>query len=218
MRCTGHVFFNFLFNVWLVYVNSTVMYTLVHLKWHGHQIEFKYFDKNGYFWIGTSTGFWTFKISLCWGALISIFQAVKVKTYGRNKKYWKCLQNHSLIISNTILKWSRLHSNRFLWTSKPYLRAADKFYCFSAAFSRYLSKKCYFSNMFSPNPRGKWQWRQLIRNILKIRKPWEILIYCSFKTVNFCPNIQRDPVPLNPPMQNKVYISRHNTISLILKI
>ncbi len=34
---------------------------------------------------------------------------------------------------------------------------------------------------------------------LKIRKPWEILIYCSFKTVNFCPNIQRDPVSLNPP-------------------
>ncbi len=40
-----------------------------------------------------------------------------LKTFGRNNNYWRCLQNHSLILSN-YFKWFHLHSNRFLWTSK----------------------------------------------------------------------------------------------------
>ncbi len=42
-----------------------------------------------------------------------------------------CLQNFSLLLSSTFLKGSHLHSNRFLWTSKRYSRAGNKFYCFS---------------------------------------------------------------------------------------
>ncbi len=56
--------------------------------------------------------------------------------YRRNNNYWRCLQNCSYIkysTIGTILKWSHLHFNRFLWTSKPYSRAANKFYCFSTS-------------------------------------------------------------------------------------
>ncbi len=149
-----------------------------------------------------------------------------MKTYGRSNNYWRFLQNHSLIHPNTILKWSHLHSNRFPWTSKPYSRAANKFYCFSAVFDMFFSNlekyigvymhsrnsedckeiqqiysisiKCYFSNMYSPKPRGKWQWQHLVREAFKkFKNQQDILIYYT-RTVNFCPNIwilSRDPVP-----------------------
>jgi hypothetical protein len=61
------------------------------------------------------SNFWK---SLRWSVLIAIFHAVKEKTYGRNNNYESCLQNWSLILSNTILKWSHIHSNRFLCMNK----------------------------------------------------------------------------------------------------
>ncbi len=65
-------------------------------------------------------------------SLLQFFHKVKVETFGRNNNYWKCLQNHILILSNSILKCSHRHSNRLLWSSKPCSRAANIFYCFSA--------------------------------------------------------------------------------------
>jgi hypothetical protein len=54
------------------------------------------------------------------------------------------------------------------------------------------------SNMFSPKPHGKWQWRHIVR-----RAFWKCENQTSFlfiiRTVNFCPNILilcLDPVPL----------------------
>ncbi len=45
-------------------------------------------------------------------------------------------------------------------------------------FSRYLSNRCYFSNMFSTKPLGKWQWRHLIWGaIWKVKKLVEFLIF-----------------------------------------
>jgi len=71
-------------------------------------------------------------MSPCWYVLIAIFHAVKVKKYRRNNNYWRmrCLQNWSLILSNTILKWSHIHSQRFLWTTKQTIfEGREKFYC-----------------------------------------------------------------------------------------
>ncbi len=50
----------------------------------------------------------------------------KIKTYWINNTYWRFLQNHIYTLPDTILKWPRLHSKRFLWTSKTSLRSADK--------------------------------------------------------------------------------------------
>jgi len=70
-------------------------------------------------------------MSRCLSVLFVIFHSVNVKIYGRNNNNWRWLQNCSLLLSNTFLKWSHLHSNRFLWTSKRYSRTGNKFYCFS---------------------------------------------------------------------------------------
>jgi hypothetical protein len=40
-------------------------------------------------------------MSLSLAVLFAIFHAVKVKTYGRNNNFGRCLQNRSLLISNT---------------------------------------------------------------------------------------------------------------------
>ncbi len=77
------------------------------------------------------------------------------------------------VFSNTILKWSHLHSNRF-------------------------------SNLFSPKPHGKWQWRHLIRGSFWKFKNQERYLFPS-RTVHFRLNIWiifRDPVPLRLTMVN----------------
>jgi hypothetical protein len=43
-----------------------------------------------------------------WAVLLAIFHSVKVKTYGRNNNNWRYLQNRSIILSNSMLKWPHL--------------------------------------------------------------------------------------------------------------
>ncbi len=109
--------------------------------------------------------FLTFIMSLCWSVLVAIFHAFNEKTYGISNNYWRCLQNWILVpvdTSTTIVKWSQIHSNRFLWTSKPYSRAA-KFFTVSPRslnivvfnhFEKYIGAKA----MEYRRNQDFWQW------------------------------------------------------------
>jgi hypothetical protein len=136
--------------------------------------QFKYFDK-----MDTSIGlnknlYWFLKMSLCWAVLFAIFHVGKVRTYGRNIKYWRWLQNRSLILSNTISKWSHLHSCRFLWTSKQYLRATRKFYCFSTVLERS------FSNFDTYIGVGTWSTPEF-NNVLTRVRPFRLKFFIAYK-------------------------------------
>ncbi len=64
--------------------------------------------------------------------------------------------------------------------------------------SRYLSNACYSSNIFSPLPHGKWQWRHLIRGIFWNFNNHQIFLLIQ-RTSIFYPYIwilSRDLVPL----------------------
>ncbi len=70
------------------------------LKGLGHKIKFQYVDKNVYSnpWSKyTKSLYYLFNIEdepLLWAVVFATFQAVKVKTYGRNTIYWSSLPNH----------------------------------------------------------------------------------------------------------------------------
>ncbi len=66
-----------------------------------------------------------------------------------------------------------------------------------------ISNKRKFSKKFSPKPRGKWQWRHLIRGAIWRLKNLERYLFTT-RTVHFCPNIwilSRDPVLLSNHIQ-----------------
>ncbi len=63
--------------LYLQYIPNSVRTQFCHGLGLGHDIEFKYFDKNGYFFVSKGTSsFGTFKMSLS-GLCFAIFQAVK---------------------------------------------------------------------------------------------------------------------------------------------
>ncbi len=72
--------------------------------------------------------------------------------YWRNNNYYKISSKSHLILFNNILKWPQLYSNRFLWTTKPYARAADKFYFFFAALEKSFAA---FKNILELEERAK---------------------------------------------------------------
>ncbi len=89
---------------------------LLSLKGLGHKTEFKYFDKN----VSVELSLLHFSTRLRWkhmGDIIIIGDVFKL---------------YRQILSKTILKWSQVHSHWCLWTSKPYARAGEKMYSFSA--------------------------------------------------------------------------------------
>ncbi len=72
--------------------------------------------------------------------------------YWRNNNYYKISSKSHLILFNNILKWPQLYSNRFLWTTKPYAKAADKFYFFFAALEKSFAA---FKNILELEERAK---------------------------------------------------------------
>ncbi len=94
---------------------STPSFPVTCLKGLGHEIECKYFDKNGSFWvyIRSFTGFLSLQMSLWWAVVFAIFSRLKCHFfYIRNYIYWSSLPNY--LAALLVFYWF------FVWTLDSY--------------------------------------------------------------------------------------------------